>query len=388
MIKEITISNFRGIEELKIPLTAINIFIGVNGTGKSSILEAIALAASSPSYVDCVGVNVLERIATRRGRPYYANLQHLIKIGADNATVTIVKDDSTTNTIEIYNKDTIDNKKKEYRDEYKLDELDSKAQTYISSIQAANFLSTLMSILSQITQQRMISQQPQLSILREEGITYILNTNQKHAARLSIYDNKVIMIPQIIQSQSKSGLILVDDLLRFYEDFYKYINKLILIDPKTYKNIMEFLRHREIEDFKDIEGNIFIKRQEDEYYVPINMVGDGTKMLLLDALVFNLPNADIILLEEPENYMHPEYLLKIVRFIIRESRDNRKQFFITTHNLDLIKYMIENIEGSGMEKDMQIIILYRDENGRISYELYSYEKASEDKEASVDIRFL
>jgi AAA15 family ATPase/GTPase len=86
--------------------------------------------------------------------------------------------------------------------------------------------------------------------------------------------------------------------------------------------------------------------------------------------------------------MHPEYLLKAVRSIIRESRDNRKQFFITTHNLDLIEYMIENVEGSGMEKDMQIVILNRDENGKISSELYSYEDASEVKEALVDIRFI
>jgi AAA15 family ATPase/GTPase len=299
MIKEITISNFRGIEELKIQLTAINLFIGANGTGKSSILEAIALAASSPSYVDCVGVNMLERVLFRRGTPYYANLQHLIKIGADNAAVTIVKDDSKTNTIiEIYNKDTIDSKKKEYRDEYKLNNLDSQAQTYINNIRALDQLLAFTNLLAAMSQQHMISQEianiPLVS--EEEAVTYILNKNQKHAIRLSVYGNRVVTIPQITVTQTRSRLILLDDLVRFYEYLYSYIHDLMLRDPNIHNKVMEFLRHREIEDIRfDTRRNMFIKRREDKYYIPINVIGDGTRLLLLDALTFNLPNADIIL---------------------------------------------------------------------------------------------
>jgi len=382
MIKEVTINNFRGIEELKIQLKSINLFIGSNGTGKSSILDAIALAASSPSYVDGIGVNILEKVITRRGTPYHANLQHLIRVGADNASITIVED--STNTIEICNKDTIDSKKREYRDEYKLNDLDAQARTYIGNILAAKYLSTLMNLLGGITQQRMISQQ---LISHEEAITYIFNKNQRHAVRLSIYDNHVVIIPQITPSTTR--LTLIDNHVRFSEDIYGYLHELMLRYPNIYKNIMGFLKHKEIEDIRfNRAGDIVIKRVGDEHYIPINVIGDGTRLLLIDALVLNLPNVDIILLEEPENYMHPEYILKVVRSIIEASKNYKKQFLITTHNIDIIDYMIEDAEGSGIEKDIQIVMLYRDENGRISLEYYNYDDANEIKEALVDIRFM
>ena len=41
MIKTIEIKNFKAIEKAKIKLTPLTAFIGYNGTGKSSMLEAL-----------------------------------------------------------------------------------------------------------------------------------------------------------------------------------------------------------------------------------------------------------------------------------------------------------------------------------------------------------
>ena len=43
MFKEIYIKNYKSIKSLNIPLTKINVFIGPNNSGKTSILEAIML---------------------------------------------------------------------------------------------------------------------------------------------------------------------------------------------------------------------------------------------------------------------------------------------------------------------------------------------------------
>ncbi len=46
-IKEIEIENFRGIKKQNIKLLEnINVFVGVNGSGKSTILDAIAISLS------------------------------------------------------------------------------------------------------------------------------------------------------------------------------------------------------------------------------------------------------------------------------------------------------------------------------------------------------
>lgn len=51
MIKELNIKNFRGLESLeKIECDAFNIFIGDNGTSKTTILEAIN-HAFSPNFI-------------------------------------------------------------------------------------------------------------------------------------------------------------------------------------------------------------------------------------------------------------------------------------------------------------------------------------------------
>ncbi|KRG72784.1 hypothetical protein ABB28_14020 [Stenotrophomonas chelatiphaga] len=47
MIKEIQIENFKSIKKMKLELGRINVFIGENGSGKSNILEAIALAGAA-----------------------------------------------------------------------------------------------------------------------------------------------------------------------------------------------------------------------------------------------------------------------------------------------------------------------------------------------------
>jgi len=47
MIREVSIENFKSIQELNLQLGRVNTFIGANGSGKSNILEAIALQSAA-----------------------------------------------------------------------------------------------------------------------------------------------------------------------------------------------------------------------------------------------------------------------------------------------------------------------------------------------------
>ena len=47
MIQEVTIKNFKSVQDLTLPLSRFNVFIGSNGSGKSNILEAIAFGAAT-----------------------------------------------------------------------------------------------------------------------------------------------------------------------------------------------------------------------------------------------------------------------------------------------------------------------------------------------------
>ena len=47
LLRQIVISNYKSIEEIDIELGRFNVFIGANGSGKSNILEAIAMIGAS-----------------------------------------------------------------------------------------------------------------------------------------------------------------------------------------------------------------------------------------------------------------------------------------------------------------------------------------------------
>ena len=49
MIQEITIKNFKSIDQLKLPLGRVTVLIGENGCGKTNILEAISLSSAAAS---------------------------------------------------------------------------------------------------------------------------------------------------------------------------------------------------------------------------------------------------------------------------------------------------------------------------------------------------
>jgi AAA15 family ATPase/GTPase len=49
MIREIRIENYKSIHKLKLELGRVNVLIGENGSGKTNILEAIALSAAAAS---------------------------------------------------------------------------------------------------------------------------------------------------------------------------------------------------------------------------------------------------------------------------------------------------------------------------------------------------
>lgn len=47
IIKDVKITDYKGIEEIHFPCESINIIVGPNNTGKSSILESIWMTISS-----------------------------------------------------------------------------------------------------------------------------------------------------------------------------------------------------------------------------------------------------------------------------------------------------------------------------------------------------
>lgn len=90
---------------------------------------------------------------------------------------------------------------------------------------------------------------------------------------------------------------------------------------------------------EDFDFDVLVFEEEGERYeVPYDFMGDGFKTIvgILWQFVGDEDVNDVVLMEEPENNMHPGYVSELVPFLVEVAREEDVQLFITTHNVDFI----------------------------------------------------
>ena len=76
--------------------------------------------------------------------------------------------------------------------------------------------------------------------------------------------------------------------------------------------------------------------------VSMDSMGDGFKALIgILASLYQQPKNTIVLLEEPEVHMHPGYLQELAKYLVNLSRTRNIQLFISTHSMDLIRCFLD-----------------------------------------------
>ena len=94
LISKINIINFKAISKFNFEPSRINIFVGRNNTGKSTILEALALVCSSSTFEDILGENILKQILKR-------SKCQLLRFGSNIGKVEVVLNDNHVKSLEI-----------------------------------------------------------------------------------------------------------------------------------------------------------------------------------------------------------------------------------------------------------------------------------------------
>jgi len=88
-------------------------------------------------------------------------------------------------------------------------------------------------------------------------------------------------------------------------------------------------------------------------YNALDNEGDGIKSFVTNYIALNMNDKNILLLDEPESFLHPP-LAKQLGEIIAKSSSVNKQIFISTHSADLLKGILS------VNKDVNIIRITRD----------------------------
>jgi len=373
--KDLTIKNFRGVRECEInDLTRINLFVGQNNSGKSSILEALFLlsgygAASLVMNIDYIR-NLLhnepsdfkfvfynldyKNIPTLQAQMYdfkeTRKLQIIPKGKNQKKQITSSTTTTTTTTANPSNADGISSA--ESTEEKLVDSLEFHTEFKAFQQQRRFFTSTVS--FSKVGDEITFKNENQGEKSFIEFKALIQGTNYRHTPQIAERLEKVII------DKKKNELI----------------SDLQLIESK-------------ISDITSFSNNMIYVDIGAKSLIPSNLMGDGFLKFLNIILNMGEVRDGVLLIDELDNGLHFTTLRKVWRVILRVAFMSNIQVFLTTHSKEAISYLKEVLEELDFRNYQPFVNCYtisKDLNNNLKafkYDFNSFEYAMEN---DVEIR--
>lgn len=338
MYKKLSIQHFRGIKSLQTDaLAQINIFLGRNNSGKTSVLEALFLAPGVGDYPPLLLNHV-------RGVPPDESLVE------SNAYMFFKRDYSLPIIIKTKGSGIFDDIGTRVEINPIFEEVDKMDQSIKSEgIKSTTGIQFPTGLNVSVEYKRENKEGKKLS----KTVVNFLPTRQIDA-------NTIPNFERIVE------LGLKGDLVELLQEFDRSITGIELIRDKI------MLR---------IEGM--------DHLLPIQFVGDGLRRFFsIWAAVCN-PNNQIVLIDEIDNGIHHSSYCLLWKALLKVAeRRSDLQIFVTTHNEEAVLELEEAIELLNSENIPTVALhsLVRQETGDIK--VYSYEPKdfSSARERFIDLR--
>jgi len=398
--KKLYIENFRCIDKLEISLNNMNIFVGRNNTGKTSIIEALTLILTSfKKYKDVLGEEILNTI---RGSPEYlvkhnseyANISLEFEDGVNTSMYMIKKPESakkiplkdifietyeqllTTSAEEDFNA-TIRRLKRDIEyltlkreTEYFTSERDIEYPTQSRVLHLRRKLEEMTKNKDNYIElyRRKLEEE-----LRLAGVT-LVNENILNSFLFRGHDRKIFYNEEILEAMEKKiGYVYIrtyraEDLLEYLEE--NNIGALVDLLEILRKNVNYLVDYR--------RGLLLIRQNHGQVWVPARVVGDGLKALI-EVVAPIYMGASYVIIEEPEIHMHPGYLNAYVNELLNALEKPSVQLFMTTHSIEFLDILLSKLSERGLLEKLNLIRLYRAEDG-IDYEELNGEEALKERD--------
>ncbi|MCK4730314.1 MAG: AAA family ATPase [Candidatus Aenigmarchaeota archaeon] len=392
-IKKLELNNFKGISEMEVKPKKINLIVGRNNTGKTTLIESINLANNIPEI----------------NRHYKGYLSKLININSEKASITIATEENKKIKLE-FKKPSIQNVGIDFKRK-----LINAFKEYLTKVEKRKLTKELENYLEKVLNNILT---PKILLdLSQNCIFIIINGKKKiyypvHFLRQNesiengISENITNKLNKKFNSYFDSFMLQLF-IAEQYKPDIKTNNKskkvIFIKNPKSEINLKgeegETTKIYKIENIiKEYKLIKNLKRFSFEYLsfedspeIPYDFMGDGFKQLVGILWCLSDVKDKVVLIEEPETNMHPGYIGQLMKFILELSEKMNIQFFITTHNIDSIEsFFNEEIlskkEKKYLEKEFSILRLEKIKNHIILNEM-SYKKAKEDrKDLLMDLR--
>jgi predicted ATP-dependent endonuclease of OLD family len=379
MIDGISIANFRGIKECSIEdLSTVNLFIGKNNSGKSSILEALCFSKVPFQPVDELGGVVLQELLNRRAHRIILSTEEFsYKYKTENKI-------SLEFSFEDENKVSIEATCGEHQIDYDVKCLVEGEMR--PAVSFRNRLNQNVLVLS-LFEERIGTDSP-------DGISFLKRQlKAKTSPDVGVF--KKYLFDNMPNFSFLSDITLIDfDFINNMEQFERaFWGK--LIGSRTDKEVTSILNEvyqTEIEHFTFKPYSLGKERRRDsdryklfstlkDIALHIDDYGDGFRYaftILTSALLFK---KRALLIEEIESHQHAGSLKKLIPKLVEIAKTNNLQLFVTTHSFEVWRYFYgAYADQPTREKDFRSFHVVRDsETGIVNVsQEYSVPKIKDD----------
>ena len=309
--KNIEIKNFRGIDHLKIEdFSRVNIFLGQNSSGKSSILESLLLLTGMSNPELPQNIN---SIRLRSYHSTFLDLGYMFR----NFNVKVIPEFSS----EMFD-DT-----KRHLALYLTYIFDEKAQADMSigqilTSETKTFLNTLKMVFDIESCNQKNSYESSITI-NQQGF----NSNKKPAESYLEKNSAVYL------SSDLGGSTPANDLIELAKRKRKDIvtEQLKLFDSR-------------ITTWEILNSVAYIGLEGIDQLLAVNMMGDGLRRYLNIVAASANPINNILLIDEIENGLHYSAYKKLWEAIFALATTTNKQVFVTTHSKETLQKLNQMLE--------------------------------------------
>jgi predicted ATP-dependent endonuclease of OLD family len=340
-IKNLEINNYRAIKNLNLKLNRINLIGGVNGVGKSSIIECLFM------ILDRRNALAMHRpfLTKNTPLPYPEGLQYVFHNG-DTKTNPIIKITLNGNTVTAtYNK--IDG-----------NIATQKSAQNISPLQMQNFSANS------------VSEKNGIAIKCKLNDTYIDETIFFQSNPVEInhsYSPKVQEGDKIGKTFIKAAIIGPDQ-PQFPAEAAQRLSG--IIKKGKLQSLIDTLKSfdKSIDDIEIlVEGGqptIYIT-MNDGVKRPLNLMGSGFQLLLTTALQLSFLEGGLLFFDEIDGAIHHSKQKLFWSILARLSNEYNTQVIGVTHSKEFVGNACFGLQESGHEKDFKYIRLDKLKTGSI-----------------------
>jgi len=376
-VTELSVRDFKAVEEAEVQPGGVNLVVGRNNVGKTSLLEALHLALDPRSISRFDG-----------------NLDKVVREGAEEATVEVVVsgDDRTEDrsvTVEGYDEEAARRRLRK----------------------------DVESELGRVTEGMEGNTPEAVSEVIEEAsrVADKWQKNRNFARDMCLVDNKIYLsedykfntrflisnidLTEVINERQSDDLLEAGDLMTTADDLVQagremrdeLTNTHFITDPGITDDTPDpnadgnAIRRSRIEDFlidnAIVDGlvdfsfdRLVFEDGDEREEIPYDFMGSGFKTLvgILWELYDQDADTEVLIIEEPAVHMHPGYVNEFTQQLLQVARQEEVQLFVTTHREDLIESFFapptERAHGDYLHEEFQVIQLTELLTKQLDYE--------------------